>query len=141
MYVGFKHMHLTLSYFVLFLVIFVIVVSFLRRSGGVAYAGGFKKVVLAGLISTHLQLILGLYLWFSGPWWPIQMSDSILRFRGLEHPLSMLIAIALLTIGYYKAKRALTDKKAYNALFGFWLAGLILILLRLPYEAYFSFAH
>ena len=141
MYLGFKHMHLTLSYFVLFLLIAVILVSFLRRSGHVSYAGGFKKVVLAGFISAHLQLVFGLYLWFSGPWWPIQMKDSFFRFRGFEHPVTMLIAIVLITIGYSKAKRAQTDAKAYKALFGFWLAGLLLILLRLPYEAYFSFAH
>jgi hypothetical protein len=139
MYVGFKHMHLTLSYFVLFLLLAVIIVAFLRRSGNIAYAGGFKKVVLAGLISAHLQLVFGLYLWFSGPWWPIQMSDSALRLRSLEHPLTMLIAIVLITIGYSKAKRTQTDAKAYQALFGFWLAGLLLILLRLPYEAYFQF--
>jgi uncharacterized membrane protein len=69
------------------------------------------------------------------------MKDSFFRFRGFEHPVTMLIAIVLITIGYSKAKRAQTDAKAYKALFGFWLAGLLLILLRLPYEAYFSFAH
>lgn len=141
MYTGFKHLHLTLSFFVLFLLLAVILVSFLRRSGITPYAGAFKKVVLAGLISAHLQLVFGLYLWFSDRWWPIQMGDPTLRFRSLEHPLTMLIAIVLITIGYSKAKRAQTEEKAYKALFGFWLAGLLLILLRLPYEAYFSFVH
>jgi membrane protein DedA with SNARE-associated domain len=69
------------------------------------------------------------------------MGDSALRFKALEHPLTMLIAIVLITIGYSKAKRAQTESKAYKALFGFWLAGLLLILLRLPYDAYFSFSH
>jgi hypothetical protein len=141
MYVGFKHLHLTLSYFLLLLLLAVIVVAFLRRTSNIPYAGAFKKVVLAGLISAHLQLLFGLYLWFSGPWWPIQMGDSALRFKALEHPLTMLIAIVLITIGYSKAKRAQTESKAYKALFGFWLAGLLLILLRLPYDAYFSFSH
>jgi hypothetical protein len=112
------------------------VVAFLRRTSNIPYAGAFKKVVLAGLISAHLQLLFGLYLWFSG-----QMGDSALRFKALEHPLTMLIAIVLITIGYSKAKRAQTESKAYKALFGFWLAGLLLILLRLPYDAYFSFSH
>ena len=139
MYTGFKHLHHTLSFFVLFLLIAVVVVSFLRRSGNIAYAGGFKKVVLAGLISAHLQLVFGLYLWFSGPWWPIQMNDSALRFQGLEHPLTMLIGIVLITIGYFNAKRAQSDASAYKTLFGFWLSGLLLILLRLPYQAFFAF--
>lgn len=43
------------------------------------------------------------------------MKNAVSRLYGLEHPLMMLIAIALITIGYSKAKRAIEDRLKFKS--------------------------
>ena len=61
------------------------------------------------------------------------MSDRLLRFFTVEHLVGMLIAITLITIGYSRAKRHSTDLKKFRATFWFYLIGLIVILLSIPW--------
>ena len=55
------------------------------------------------------------------------------RFRALEHPLGMIIAILLITIGYGKIKRADTDAAKFRALKIFYGLALLLILISIPW--------
>ncbi|WP_232046781.1 hypothetical protein [Sphingobacterium daejeonense] len=55
------------------------------------------------------------------------------RFYFLEHPLMMIIAIILITIGYSKSKKILDAKKANQTVLIFYIIALILILSRIPY--------
>jgi hypothetical protein len=61
------------------------------------------------------------------------MEDAAVRFYTMEHLVGMLIAIALITIGYSKSKRAATDAKKFGAIATFYLIGLILILASIPW--------
>src|SRR5215472_7099976 len=64
-----------------------------------------KKLGLWLMISAHIQLLVGLYQWFAGPWGfqnfkangaSEVMQNSTERFFAVEHSVSMLIAIVLI---------------------------------------------
>ncbi len=61
------------------------------------------------------------------------MKVTILRFFAVEHTLGMVIAIALITIGYSKSKKAETDEKKFGKIGVFYLIALILILVSIPW--------
>ncbi len=91
------------------------------------------KSVLIAFILTHIQLLLGLILFFLSP--KVQfggstMSSSLFRFFTVEHSLIMLIAIVLITMGYTRAKKA---PKPFNVAFNFYIIALVLILVGIPW--------
>lgn len=91
------------------------------------------KSVLIAFIFTHLQLLLGLILFFMSS--KVQfsgsmMGNSLLRFFTVEHSLLMIIAIILITMGYSRAKKA---PKPFNVIFNFYVIALILILIGIPW--------
>ena len=92
------------------------------------------------LISAHTTLVLGLYQYFFGPvgfqlisqaagGMKEVMKDAAGRFWAVEHLLSMLIAIALITIGHIKYKRG--GKPGTTSTF--YLIALLLILSAIPW--------
>jgi heme A synthase len=141
MYTGIKHLHSTLAYVLLA----GLLISFLYIA--VAYVQNKKynrKMALLGFITAHLQLLVGLIAYFVSPLGIKNlggdaMKDSIQRLYSLEHPLMMLIAITLITVGYIKAKKATTDKKANGLVFAFYGIALLLVLSRIPWHVWPSF--
>ena len=66
------------------------------------------------LISSHIQLLIGLILYFLSSkvvFSKETMGNTITRFFTVEHVLGMVLAIALVTIGYSKSKKAKNNKK------------------------------
>jgi hypothetical protein len=66
------------------------------------------------------------------------MKDSVLRLYNVEHPLMMLIAIALITIGYSKHKKKLTSRPKFKMLAIFYGFALVVMLTRIPWSAWFN---
>jgi hypothetical protein len=50
----------------------------------------------------------------------------------------MILAVALITIGFARSKRANTDKKKARNILIFYAIGLLLILSRLPYQVWLA---
>lgn len=108
------------------------------------------RVSLFGLIVTHIQILIGLLLYFAHPTLGFAsflrddlttadiMGNSELRLFAVEHPLIMLIAVVLITIGYSKHKKQLTSKGKFKMLAIFYTIGLILILSRIPWDHWFA---
>ena len=101
-----------------------------------------KKFALWTLIAAHIQLVIGLIQYIAGPWgikniqnngMGVVMKDSYQRFFAMEHILMMMIAIALITVGYSVAKRTLAPRKKHQKIFIFFLIALILILVAIPW--------
>jgi hypothetical protein len=65
------------------------------------------------------------------------MSNSALRLTSLEHPLINVIAIALITIGWSKHKKANESQSKFKAIAVFYGIGLLLILSRIPWALWF----
>jgi len=61
------------------------------------------------------------------------MKVAVNRFFLVEHPSLMIFAVLLITIGYSRAKRATSDAMAFRRTFWFYLVGLVLILLGIPW--------
>lgn len=141
MYTGIKHLHSVLAYVllaVLILSLVYILVSYIQKK---PFTEKMRKISLAGLISAHLQLLVGLILYFISPlgianFSGASMGDSVSRLYMLEHPLTMLIAIILITIGYSKAKRLEDSAQKYKKILLFFGIGLLLILIRIPWMAW-----
>lgn len=103
------------------------------------------RISLFALITTHLQFVFGLILYFlSGKilWFsdiPVKdiMGNAELRLYNVEHPAIMLLAIAFLTIGYSKHKKKLTSTPKFKLLAIFYSLALILMLSRIPWSAWF----
>lgn len=138
MYTGLQHLH---SYFA-YLVLLVLAVAFVHAVLGLVGKRPFlpisRKLALFGLIFTHLQFVFGLILYFVSPLGMSNLSGATMkiseqRLLALEHPLMMLIAIALITIGHSKAKRATADSQKFKLIAVFYGIGLVLILGRLPW--------
>ncbi|MBO3698578.1 cytochrome B [Roseivirga sp. E12] len=135
MYNGLLHMHSGLRWVVLVLLIAAIFNAFSKKKGG-AWTAKDKKITLFAMVFTHIQLLAGLALYFISE--KVQfvegfMKNPVYRFYAVEHILLMLIAIALITVGYSKAKRAASDAKKFGAVATFYLIGLILILASIPW--------
>jgi hypothetical protein len=80
-----------------------------------------------------IQFLLGLILWFIGPFNFRQlssaMSNPLLRFYLLEHPILMLIALALAHVGRSRSRKADTDAGKHRAAFVFYLLSFLFIVL------------
>jgi NADH:ubiquinone oxidoreductase subunit 2 (subunit N) len=100
------------------------------------YAKSDRMLNMFAMVSLHIQLVIGLILYFTSEkvkfvdgW----MGDSIRRFYGMEHILLMVIAIVLVTIGHAKAKRATESAKKHKTILIFYAIGLILIIASIPW--------
>jgi len=132
---GLIHAHSGLRWLFLAAMIYALIVAFSGMSGNKPFTDKDRKAALFAFIFSHLQLVLGLVLLFvSGKVNFGRMMDSDqLRFFTLEHPVGMIIAIVLITLGYGKAKRGTEDKARFKAMFTYYLIALIIILASIPW--------
>ncbi len=104
------------------------------------------RLALFALIVTHLQFVIGLitYIVSDKVQWGSEdlnmkdiMGNADLRLIHVEHPLTMIIAIALLTIGYSKHKKQLVSTPKFKTLSIFYTLALLLVLSRIPWKLWF----
>jgi len=98
------------------------------------------RLSLFTLIICHIQLLVGLILYFVSPNGFTQlgnMSDSA-RPLSLEHPLTNIISLVLITIGWSKHKKEESNNGKFKKIAVFYTLGLILILSRLPWANWFN---
>lgn len=130
------HAHSGLRWLLLLLLIYAVVLSFSRWRNRSSYIASDKKWYLITLILSHLQLVLGLYLYFVSPKVVFNentMGDSFLRFYAVEHTSVMILAIVLITIAYRVFKSASETLNPYKKLFWYYFIALVLILSRIPW--------
>lgn len=103
------------------------------------------RVSLFALILSHIQLVLGLILYFvsTNGLKAIQEfgmggMNSAARLLAVEHPFINIIAIVLITIGWSRHKKFLEGKKKFKSIAVFYGLGLVLILSRIPWGQWFN---
>ncbi|QIP13282.1 cytochrome B [Spirosoma aureum] len=134
MYTGLVHMHSGLRWIALVLLIAAVFTALSRWQGRNGYTDGNRKLYLFTLISIHLQLVIGLILYFISPKVNFGMiSDKLYRFYTVEHLTGMLVAIVLITIGYSRSKRASDPTTKQRLIAIFYGLGLLLILAMIPW--------
>lgn len=131
-----------------YLVLLVLMVASVNAIVGYAsdkeYGATNFRIALFTLIVSHIQFIIGLVLYFVSPHFNKfsslgmggVMKDSISRLYLVEHPLIMLIAIVLITIGYSRHKSKRTSKPKFKLLAIFYTLALILMLSRIPWNSW-----
>lgn len=138
MYTGLQHLHSYMAYLVLLGLAISIIGALIGYSKKRPFSDGDRKLALLGLIPAHLQWVIGLILYFVSPLGLSNasgeaMKDSVSRLYFLEHPLTMIIAVVLITVGYARAKRLRIDQKRFTSIFLFYGIALILVLSRIPW--------
>src|SRR5262249_26291172 len=142
MYNGLVILHSLLRWVMLILAIVAIYKSYTGMTGGRPFTAGDKKTGLFLIISAHTQLVVGLILYFTGPWGFATMSnlgfgavmkDAVARFYAVEHIFGMLVAIALITVGRGAAKKAIPDAAKHKRSFWFFLVALVIMLATIPW--------
>jgi quinol-cytochrome oxidoreductase complex cytochrome b subunit len=130
MYTGLLHLHSILRYVVLILVLLSILQAV--TAGSKPYTPANKKANLFALISCHLQLVIGLVLYFLSPNVDFsKMSEPTYRYWNVEHISMMILSIALVTVGYSKSKKAIEAKAKHKAIYVFYTLGLVIVLLAI----------
>ena len=100
-----------------------------------------RKIALFALIAIHIQLLVGVILYFVSPN-GMQMIKVVgmggltteSRLLALEHPLINIIAIVLITIGWSKHKKLIASESKFKTFSIFYGIGLLLILSRIPWK-------
>ena len=124
------HAHSGLRLLLLLFLIAAIVKSLAGWLGKKPYGKSDNLIALLLLSFTHIQVLVGLALYFMRGWLNqiSNMSDSSIRFWSLEHGMTMLIAAVLITVGRVKSKKADTDELKHKKGAIFYIIALILIL-------------
>lgn len=142
MYTGFKHLHSYLPYLLLAALVITIIIYAAKMTKGSTYTAADKRLSLITLILAHLQFVIGLVLYFVSPVAQAAlasettMSDATNRLYAVEHPLTMLVAIVLITIGHSKAKRKEEASVKFKTVVIFFTLALILALVRIPWNVW-----
>ncbi len=137
MYNFIQKFHSGWAYLALLLLVFAVVNSFIGKSSQKEFSAKDRKIALLALIGTHIQLVVGLVLYFISPLGSAvfgQMKNEAYRLTSLEHPLINIIAIVLITIGWSKHKKAANSPAKFNSIAVFYGIGLVLILSRIPWS-------
>lgn len=142
MYNVILELHSLLRWVILVLLMVAIFRSYSGMTAGKPFSAADKKVGLFLMISAHTTLLIGLYLYFFGPWgfanirslgFGEVMKNKTYRFYAVEHIFGMLVAIVLITIGRGVAKKNIPDLAKHKRTFWFMLVALVIILATIPW--------
>lgn len=125
-----KEIHSFWAYIALGLLIFTVVVSLLKRKNG-TFTKSDKTLLIATLSAIHMQFIFGVVHYFISGRHHINgeiMKDGLARFYAMEHPMLMVVAVVLVTIGHSKAKKQATDTLKFKKISIFHGIALLLVL-------------
>lgn len=144
MYSVVKALHSYWAYLVLIVLILATVSAIFKALSDKDYeANDFRKSLFT-LIVSHIQLLIGLVLYFVSPRLQLftelgmggVMKDAVNRLYLVEHPFINIIAVALITIGYSKHKKKLTSNAKLKTIAVFYSIALVLFLSRIPWGAW-----
>ena len=137
-----QHIHSYWAYLVVIALLVATVNFSIAKLTNKEYQPKDFRIALITLIITHTQFLIGLILFFVSPMnhWlkdtPVKsiMKDPTLRLYNVEHPVTMILAVMCLTIGYSKHKKKhLSEQKLKSLMIGYTLA-FILVLSRIPWS-------
>ena len=145
MYDFIQKFHSGWAYLALLLLVVAVVNSLLGMTSKKEFTTKDRKIALFGLIATHIQLVVGLILYFvSERGFKLfqigvgeVMKTAVYRLTAVEHPLINIIAIVLITIGWSRHKKAATNEAKFKSITLFYGLGLVFILARIPWHLWF----
>ncbi|WP_428328040.1 cytochrome B [Mucilaginibacter sp.] len=130
MYFFIKELHSGFRYIVFILLLVAIIQSLIGWFGKKPYTETSRKLNLFALISAHTQLLIGIVLYFVSPLVQFNsgtMKNETTRYFTVEHWVMMVIAIALITVGYSKSKKKTLAEAKYKTTAIFYIIALLVI--------------
>lgn len=128
-----------------YLVLAILTLAVLNAITGVTSKRDFKdkdlRLSLFTLIISHIQLLIGLGWYFMSPWYKSMKANGINadnKLLAVEHPIIMILAIVLITIGWSKHKKKDSDLAKFKTIAIFYGLALILVLSRIPWSNWFN---
>ena len=146
MYEFVQKAHSGIAYLALLMLVIVVINSAIGLSSKREFILKDRTIALFGLIFAHIQLLIGLVLYFLSPMGIASISrfgmhevmkNAGLRQMAVEHPFINIIAIILITIGWSKHKKSMTASTKFKSITIFYGLGLVLILSRIPWRIWF----
>lgn len=136
-----QSIHSYWAYIVLGVLVFAILNAFIGRFSNKPFKIKDLRISLFALIVTHIQLLIGLILYFVSPRFSAWqegmgavMGDSTLRLYLVEHPITNILAVVLITMGWSMHKRQAESGNRFMRIGLFYLLGLVLLLSRIPWS-------
>ena len=131
-----KLIHSGFRYVVLLLIVFALIQSLAGWLGKKSYTEGNRKLNLFAMISAHIQLLLGLLIYFASPLVQLNdmgtvMKDATLRYWTVEHAVMMIIALILITIGHSRSKKAVDGPDKHRNIAIFYGIGAIIVIVAI----------
>jgi hypothetical protein len=142
MFSALLQVHSILRWVILILLVLSILQSFIGWVKHRELREGDTKLWLFTMISAHTTLLIGLILLLFGRYGILSsglpegvelMKDKFYRFFWVEHPVGMLIATLLITLGRGVVRKQITDPLKYKRAFWFFLIALVVILATVPW--------
>ena len=132
-----------------YIALIVLVVAVVNAAIGFFSKKNFQekdlRIPLFTLIVYHIQLILGLIAYFASAQFAYvkqngmgaSMAQPEIRMMVVEHPLMMILAIVLITMGFSKHKKQATDNGKFKTIFMYYGIALLFVLSRIPWNQWF----
>ena len=142
MYTGLLHLHHWMPFLWFLLILVVLVQNFLVWKSDREFTASLKRQNTITIVLTHIQVTVGLIMLATAivtgmlPDIGTLMGDTALRFKYVEHPITMFLGAVLITIGNAKSKRQDAAKNKAKIVVIWFGIGLLLIALRFPWEAF-----
>jgi len=141
-----KTVHSYWAYLAVLLLVIAVVNAIIGLSKNKKFTDKDLRISLFTLIVIHIQLILGFIVYYVSPYYESMreigmgatMKDAVIRLYTVEHPLMMILAIVLITVGFSKHKKQTTDKGKFKTLAIFYGLGLLFVLSRIPWSHWFG---
>lgn len=140
-----KTLHSYWAYIVLAVLIATVVNAIIGLTQKKEFTHKDFRLGLFSLITAHLQLLIGLGWYFMSPWYKALkanagevMKESSTRLLALEHPVTMLIAIVFITIGWSKHKKLVKSESKFKTFAIFYGIALLLALFMIPWRNWFG---
>tara|TARA_Y100001970_G_scaffold169420_1_gene207149 strand:+ start:4695 stop:5132 length:438 start_codon:yes stop_codon:yes gene_type:complete len=138
-----KTVHSYWAFLVIIILTLIVINSIIAKFSGRAFNTKDLRLSLFGLIFSHIQLLIGLILYFTSPWFNqfYQIGMDLLknaesRLYLIEHPLINIVAIIFITLGWSLHKRQLDSSKKFLRIGIFYGLGLIFLLSRIPWDSW-----
>lgn len=145
MYQTVQFIHSWWAYLVVLILLIASLNAIFAYSSKKEYSANDYRISLFALIVTHIQLLIGIVLYFLAPYFDILlekgmggiMGNDTWRLYILEHPFMMIIAVILITVGYSRHNKKLISRSKFKNLAIFYTIALLVVLSRIPWSAWF----
>lgn len=142
-----KMLHSGWAYITLIILVFAVVNALIGLTSKKEFQDRDLRISLFTLIVAHLQLIIGFIAYFLSTQFAYVLDNGMgaamkepeIRLFVIEHPLMMILAIVLITMGFSKHKKQTTDNGKFKTIALYYGIALLFVLSRIPWSQWLSF--